>query len=154
MNIDDDKIFRHYYEIRKEEHIIVEKFIQDYFLNVSVKKFLKKYHEWLNFNNLSYIYWNTEEYLDWYVRNCNIKNPKCYAYYNKIRDIKLNFTPLTLATAIMHITENIDKNDLKNTSGISINPINECIRFLKNLDIKMDIKQEGMKNVHVEQQSL
>ena len=53
----------------------------------------------------------------------DIENPKCYAYYNKIRDIKLNFTPLTLATAIMHITENIDKNNLKNTSGISWFPL-------------------------------
>jgi hypothetical protein len=151
MHVDDDSVFSYYHKIRKDEHIIVEEFIKDYFLDISVKSFLKKYRDWINLNNLEYIYWDVKEYLDWYSKKFNINDNSCYDYYNKIRNIKVNFTPLTLATAIFYLTNNVDKNEIKALSGMSITPINECIRFLENLDVKIDIKHgEVLENVHIQ----
>lgn len=149
MKINDEKLFRHYYDVRKEEHINIQQFIEDYFLQITPKTFLRKYREWLQMNNLEYIYWSVEEYINWYTKHFQISQivkDRCYNYYNKLKSLSINFSNLTLATAIFFINSGVDQEEIKELAGISLNTINQCISFLSNLGINNNV-EIGQQNI-------
>ena len=149
MKIDDEKLFRHYYDVRKEEHINIQQFIEDYFLQITPKTFLRKYREWLQINNLEYIYWSVEEYINWYAKHFKIDQEivdLCMDKYNKIKDLK--FSNLTVATSLIFVIGNIGKEELKSLSGISLTPINQCINVLKSMGIDNDINSNTKFKIH------
>ena len=151
MKINDEKLFRHYYDVRKEEHINIQQFIEDYFLQITPKTFLRKYREWLQMNNLEYIYWSVEEYINWYAKHFQIDQEivdLCMDKYNKIKGVNLKFSNLTIATSLVFVIGNIGKEELKSLSGISLTPINQCINELKNMNIDNNITKDTNFQIH------
>ena len=149
MKIDDEKLFRYYYNVRKEEHINIQQFIEDYFLDITPKTFLRKYREWLKINNLEYIYWSVEEYINWYAKHFKIDQKivdLCIDTYNKIKDLK--FSNLTIATSLIFVIAKIEKNQLKSLSGISLTPINQCINVLQSMGIDNNINLNTNYKIH------
>ena len=151
MKINDEKLFRHYYDVRKEEHINIQQFIEDYFLQITPKTFLRKYREWLQMNNLEYIYWSVEEYINWYAKHFQIDQEivdLCMDKYNKIKGVNLKFSNLTIATSLVFVIGNIGKEELKSLSGISLTPINQCINVLQSMGIDNNINLNTNFKIH------
>ena len=133
MQVDDDSLFREYYSLRQNNHVPIQRFIEDHHLRTTVRKFYNSYRRWLLANNLKYIYWNAREYLEWYGRYYRMDKDSmsvCFTILDVAEKVREEFNPLTLATTIFIIGSGKLRNEVITLSGLSPTPVNQCLRWI------------------------
>lgn len=140
MIVDDNAIYEEYHSLRLKEYIPIQKFIDDHHLKITTKKFYKGYRLWLISNNLEYPYWNSEEYLKWYGRYFHfdeITMDNCFKFLKIINNVKTNFNPLTLVTAIIIKVTGKTVREMVAVSGLSHTAIEQCMNWISDNNIKI-----------------
>lgn len=134
MQVDDSSLFREYHSIRLKDHIPIQKFIAVHHLRITERRFYHRYRDWLLANNLEYPFWNAKEYIDWYGRyyksDAEIME-RCHTLLDRINQTEPSFNALTIATTIFFIVSGKPKQELCNLAGISTNPMNQCVVWMR-----------------------
>lgn len=145
MYIDDDEIFKEYYEIKRVTAIPLLYFIKHKHIKMAPRKFYLKYRKWLLAQGLTDIYHTTEDYLTWILdlyKCSDIEIERCKYYHNKISNINIPHSEMIVATAIFYYIINPDKEELCANIQISTSALDSCLSHIN--PILTDIQKSSL----------
>lgn len=144
MKVDDNAIFREYYDLKQHSGIPFIFFFHSRHLVGSPRKFYLKYRSWLLTNDLEDIYHSSWDYLLWIMNHFSATGEEremCKRVHSGIGNTKLPFSELCVAASIFTISSGQQVSAVVQAVGLSSDPVARCRSAISGLGLSIPAKE-------------